>query len=105
LLRLQVGETRLVNVDQYNATTAQRQENVVCVGANKWHPPWATGSAARVPRATREQELRKHIGLHAYEAIMDEDCGGEAMAVGMIEQLLNPVRLPMYASFSLGLHA
>jgi hypothetical protein len=36
---------------------------------------------------------------------MDEDCGGEAMAVGMIEQLLNPVRLPMYASFSLGLHA
>jgi hypothetical protein len=36
---------------------------------------------------------------------MDEDCGGEAMVAGMIEQLLNPVRLPMYASFSLGLHA
>ena len=100
-----MGGTRLVNVDQYNAATAQRHENVVCVGANKGHPPWATGSAARVPGATREQELRKHIGLRAYEAVMDEDCGGEAMAVGMIEQLLNPVRLPMYASFSLGLHA
>jgi hypothetical protein len=95
----------LVNVDQYNAATAQRHDNVVCVGANKGNPPWAIGLAAQVPGATREQELRKHIGLRAYEAAMDEDCGGEAMTVGMIEQLLNPIHLPMYAFFSLGLHA
>ena len=100
-----MGGNRLVNVGQYNAATAQRHDNMVCVGANKGHPPWATWSAAWVPGATREQELRKHIGLRAYEAVMDEDCSGEAMAVGMIDQLLNPVHLPMYASFSLGLHA
>jgi hypothetical protein len=32
-----------VNADQYNADTAQRHENLVCVGANKGHPSWATG--------------------------------------------------------------
>jgi hypothetical protein len=59
----------LVNVGQYNVATAQRHDNVVCIGANQGHP----------------QELRKHIGLCAYESFVDEDCGGEAMAVGMIE--------------------